>query len=461
MSSIAPPAAEVSASASAAPTRRGLLRVLGVTFGLAVTIGNTIGAGILRTPGSVAEQLPSTGLFLAAWIAGGVYALLGAVSLAELGTMLPRSGGLYVFARHALGRYAGFFVGWNDWAATCGSAAAVAVLIGEYSGALVPALQGRTVPVAMAVVLAFTVLQWRGVRLAGTTQTVTSAAKGLVLLALVGACFLLPAVQPVAATAPAAVPGGAALLAAIVVALQGVIYTYDGWTGVIYFSGEVRDPARDIPRSMIGGVLSVTALYLLLNLAFLHVVPLAALAGEPLAAGAAARVVLGPAGDTAIRIVLIVALLSAVNALVLMSPRVLYAMSDDGLLPRAASAVNRGGTPTAALAASTAVSLAFIATGTFNAIIAVLAFFFVANYVLAFTAVFVLRRREPDAPRPYRAWGYPWTTSAALVGSLAFLAGAVAGDTRNSVYALGLLAASYPVYRLAARWMAPAPASRS
>ena len=132
-------------------------------------------------------------------------------------------------------------------------------------------------------------------------------------------------------------------------ALQGVIYTYDGWTGVIYFSGEVRDPARDIPRSMIGGVLAVTAIYLLLNLAFLYVVPLASLAGEPLAAAAAARAVLGPVGDTVIRIVLIVALLSAVNALLLMAPRVLYAMSDDGLVPRAASDVNRGGTPTGAL----------------------------------------------------------------------------------------------------------------
>jgi APA family basic amino acid/polyamine antiporter len=448
--------APVSAEAAAAPAvpRRRLLRVLGVTFGLAVTIGNTIGAGILRTPGSVAEQLPSTGLYLAVWIAGGLYAMLGAVSLAELGTMLPRSGGMYVFARHALGRYAGFLVGWNDWAATCGSVAAVAVLIGEYTGALVPALQGRTVPVAAAVTLAFAMLQWRGIRTAGFAQTLTSAAKALVLMGLIAACFLLPARAPAdAAAAAAAVPVGAALLAAVVVALQGVIYTYDGWTGVIYFSGEVKDPARDIPRSMIGGVLAVTAIYLLLNLAFLYVVPLGALAGEPLAAGAAARTVLGPAGDTVIRVVLIVALLSSVNALLLMAPRVLYAMSDDGLFPRAGATVNRGGTPTGALVASTLVSLAFIATGTFNAIIAVLAFFFVANYVLAFASVFVLRRREPQAPRPYRAWGYPWTTGAALLGSLAFLAGAVAGDTRSSGYALGLLAASVPAYLLAARWI--------
>jgi basic amino acid/polyamine antiporter, APA family len=256
--STAAPAAGPDAAATPAP-RRGLLRVLGVTFGLAVIIGNTIGAGILRTPGQVAEQLPSPGLYLAVWIAGGVYAMLGAVSLAELGAMVPRSGGLYVFSRRALGPYAGFLVGWNDWAATCGSAAAVAMVLGEYTGALIPALEGRAVPVAMAVTIGFAALQWRGIRTAGTAQTVTSAAKAVVLLALVAVCLLLPRVSPPSQAVAAAVPQGAALLAAVIVALQGVIYTYDGWTGVIYFSGEVRDPGRDIPRAMLGGVLAVTA----------------------------------------------------------------------------------------------------------------------------------------------------------------------------------------------------------
>jgi APA family basic amino acid/polyamine antiporter len=335
----------------------------------------------------------------------------------------------------------------------------VAVVLGEYVGALVPALAGKTVPVAMAVTLGFAALQWRGVRVAGAAQTLTSAAKALVLLALVAACFLLPASSPAAAASAAAVPTGGALLAAVIIALQGVIYTYDGWTGVIYFSGELQDPGRDVPRSMIGGVLAVAAIYLLLNLAFIHVVPVAALAGEPLAAAAAARTVLGPSADTVIRIILVVGLLSAVNALVLMGSRVAYAMSADGLFPRAGAHVNAGGTPTVALAASVGVALAFMATGTIDAIIAVLAFFFVANYILAFAAVFVLRRRQPETPRPYRAWGYPWTTALAIAGSVAFLAGAVASDTKNSVYALAVLAASYPAYRIASRWIDRNPTS--
>ena len=136
-----------------------LLRVLGVGFGLAVTIGNTMGAGIFRAPGEVARHLPDTWLLLAAWTAGGLYALLGAMQIAELGAMIPRSGGQYVFARHALGDYAGFVVGWSDWISTCGTTAAVSIVVGEFSGALVPALRGRAPAVAVVVASAFAVVQ--------------------------------------------------------------------------------------------------------------------------------------------------------------------------------------------------------------------------------------------------------------------------------------------------------------
>lgn len=170
---------------------RRLLRVLGVSFGLAVTIGNTIGAGILRTPGEVAAQLPSVWLFTAVWIAGGLYALLGAMSMAELGTMIPRSGGQYVFARRALGPYAGFVVGWSDWLSTCGTTAAVSIVIGEYTGVLFPALAGQTIVVASIVAIFFAILQWRGIAWGSRVQNLTSLLKALAFLALVAACFLL------------------------------------------------------------------------------------------------------------------------------------------------------------------------------------------------------------------------------------------------------------------------------
>ncbi|HEY9514359.1 MAG TPA: APC family permease [Gemmatimonadaceae bacterium] len=430
-----------------------LLQALGVVFGLAVIVGNTIGMGILRTPGEIAARLPTTPLFLGAWIVGGLYALLGALALAELGTMIPKSGGQYVFVRRALGEYPGFVVGWSDWLSTCASTSAVAIVIGEYAPALFPALAGRASLTACAVVVAFSILQWQGVNWGDRTQQITSLLKALALVALTVACFAIPAPAQPSAEAVTASAGSAGLgfLAGVVVALQGVIYTYDGWNGVIYFSEEVRDPGRDIPRSMFGGVLLVTVIYLALNVAFLHVLPLSAMAGDKFVAGTAAAAIFGARGDTVIRSLMVLALLSSVNALQLMASRVPFAMSRDRLLPARVMRVNGGGTPTTALVLVTAVALAFILTGTFGQVLALTAFFFVLNYLLSFTSLFVLRHREPDTARPYRAWGYPWTTGIALVGSLAFLVGALFGDRVNSMRSLALLALSYPIYLMMKR----------
>ena len=424
-----------------------LLRVLGVGFGLAVIVGNTIGAGIFRAPGAIAEQLPHPALFLLVWLAGGLYALLGAISIAELGTMIPRSGGQYVFSRYALGEYAGFIVGWSDWISSCGSTAAVALLIGTFSGALFPALSGHAPAIAVAVAVLFALLQWRGIVWGSTIQNVTSLLKALAFLALIVAAFMLG--------------GGGSLttsrgdsftvvtIAAIVISLQSVIYTYDGWTGVIYFSEEVRKPETDIPRALFVGVLTITAIYLLVNVALLYVLPMDQIAGKEFAAGEAANVIFGAYGDPVFRWLTIVSMLSGVNALHLIATRVLFAMSRDGLFTTKAATVNEGGTPNVALFLSALVAVLFIIFGqTFERVITVLAFFFVANYILSFVSLFVLRWREPEKPRPYRAWGYPVTPALALLSSLLFLAGAIYADQRNSVYALLLLAVSYPVFRL-------------
>src|SRR5215212_2456835 len=273
-----------------------LLRVLGVVFGLAVTVGITVGMGILRTPGEVAAQLPNRWLFLGAWLLGGVYALFGAVSVAELGTMIPRSGGFYVFARRALGEYPGFVVGWSDWLSTCGTVAVVALVLGEYAGRLFPALAGREAAVACTVTLAFAVLQWRGVRWGSRSQELTSLLKTVAFVALIVACFALGGggeTQNAAASPRMASAQNVSFMTALVLALQGIIYTYDGWYSTVYFGEEVRDTARSIPRAMVGSVLLVIAIYLLFNLALVYVLPFGRLAGEPLAAGAAAEAVFG------------------------------------------------------------------------------------------------------------------------------------------------------------------------
>jgi len=416
-----------------------------VTFGLAVTVGNMIGAGILRTPGEIAGLLPTFGPFIAVWIVGGLYALLGANALAELGTLVPQSGGQYVFVRRALGDYAGLVVGWSDWISTCGTTAAVSIVVGEYSLVLFPQFRGIE-PVALAVIAVLTVIQWFGVRWSGWTQDATSLLKALAFLFLIAACFYLGVRHPTAAAIDAEREGS--IVIAFILALQAVIYTYDGWTAVIYFSEEVKDSGRNIPRAMFGGVLAVMAIYLLVNVAFLRVVPLGNIAGSKMAAGVVAQHLFGAYGDPILRVIMIVSLISAVNSNVLMAPRVLFAMSRDGLFWRGAAAVNKGGTPDVALLISSFLAALFVVSGKFEQIIAILAFFFVAMYTLSFTSLFAMRRNAPDAPRPFRAIGHPFTTGLALLASVAFLIGAVISDTRNSLYALGVLVLTIPLYLL-------------
>jgi APA family basic amino acid/polyamine antiporter len=438
-----------------------LLRVLGVGFGLAVTVGGTIGMGILRTPGDVAAQLPTPTLFIGVWILGGVYALLGALSVAELGAMIPRSGGWYVFVHRALGNYPGFVVGWSDWLSTCGTLAVISLVVGEYTAVLIPRLAGRDKLIAMSVVLLFAALQWRGIRWGSFTQNLTSLLKTLVFAIIAIAAFTFGGNSNIGT--PLTTPHGFALFGALIIALQGVLYTYDGWYGVIYFGEEVRNPKRDVVRSMFGGVLMVIAIYLIVNLAYVFVLPMSKLAGENFAAGAVANVIFGSYGDKTIRVLAILSLLSTVNAYTLTSPRILYAMSCDRLFHHRATRVNPGGTPTVTLLISTVIAVLFIMFKSFAQVLAALAFFFVANYTMAYVSMIVLRCREPDLPRPYRAWGYPWTTILVLLGSVVFLAGAVISDVANhshdSLFALVILAISLPIY-LVVKILAPGPASQ-
>src|SRR6266852_5321851 len=238
-------------------------------------------------------------------------------------------------------------------------------------------LAGRSTAIALAIVVLFGIIQWRGIRWGSGVQNVTSLLKALAFAALVIACFVLGGNATVSGSPPAQVPHGLKLFVAVILALQGVIYTYDGWTGVIYFSEEVRNPKRDIPRAMLGGVLSVIAIYLLTNLAILYVLPISEVAGSDLALGKAAQAIFGPSGDRIFRTLVILSMLSAVNACQLMATRVLFAMSRDGLFSTKGARANEGGTPTVALFFSTLVAVLFIATGTVDQVLAVVAFFFV------------------------------------------------------------------------------------
>jgi basic amino acid/polyamine antiporter, APA family len=464
--------AESSTSINAAgdPQSRGsgkLLQVLGVWFGIAVAVGNAIAAGIVRTPGDIAKLLPNAWLFIGVWIVGGLYALFGASSLAELGASIPRSGGQYNFSRRAIGEYAGFIVGWSDWLSTCGTAAAVSIVIAEYSRDLFPVLAGHESLIAVGIICGFFLLQWRGIRWGSGTQLLTSALKTAAFIVLVAACFALGshargASSTSASTLPA-MPGGWPFVIAVILSLQAVVYTIDGWDGVVYVGGEVRNPGRDVPRAIFGSVFSVMGIYLLLNLAVLYVLPMNEIAGSDFALGAAAARIFGKYGDPVIRSIMIVSMLSSMNANQIFCTRTLHAMSCDGLFFSRAARVNKGGTPVLALLLSTIAGVLFLLTGTFERVIDMLAFFFVANYTLSYASLFVLRKREPEMARPYRAWGYPWTTGIALVASVVFLVASIVTDLQGSlasgkfwppspaVLALAVLVLSYPVFR-ALKW---------
>src|SRR3984957_17968574 len=403
-----------------------LITTLGVGFGIAVAIGNTIGAGIVRAPGVIGNLLPSTWLYFAAWAVGGIYMSLGALQFAELGALLPQSGGQYNFSRAALGDYAGFIVGWSDWISTAGSFAAVSIVFAEYAGDLMPFAHGHVRPIAAGVILLFALLQWKSMKVGSGVQNFTTILKAVLFLAVVVVCFFHQATPVTAVASQAALPAGWPLFVAFILALQAVIYTYDGWYGVVYFSGEVHNPGREVPRAIFGTVVSVLAIYFLVNAAIIHLVPVREFSGSDFAMGIAARRVLGLAGDNFIRVVVVVGLLSSVNAMEMATSRALYAMSRGALFFRFFARVNAGGIPAPSLWLSTAVGLCF-AMFSFERVAAILASFFVADYALSFVSLFVLRRRIPDSQRPYRAWGYPWTTTIALAASVVFLIGALAG----------------------------------
>jgi APA family basic amino acid/polyamine antiporter len=422
-------------SGQAGPSR-GLQRILGLGFGLAVIIGSTIGIGILRTPGLVAGQLGTPSAILAAWIAGGLYTLIGAVCLTELGTMLPAAGGYYVYARRAFGETVGFAVGWTDWLTYTAVLGYISIGLGEFAAVLAPGLAPMVTPIAMAALAAFVALQWTGVRVSGRFQEVATAIKFAAFLALVIGCLALAG-----GSARAATPGAPPTFAGLIVALQSVVITFGGWQSALYFTEEDRDPRRNLPRAMIGGVAAVIVVYLLVNIALLAVLPVPDLARSTLPAADAAQIVLGGRGRQFITILSIVSLAPLLNAIMMIGTRILYAMARDGMLPAGAATVNAGGTPTVATLVTTAVAMVLIATGTFQRLVAVASFFLAVNYFVCCLALIVLRRREPDAIRPFRAWAYPWSAGIVAIGAGAFVAGALMADTPNALLALVLLVA--------------------
>ncbi len=437
-------------------TRHPLRRILGLVFGLALVFGTMMGVGILRLPGTVAAALGNPILIMSAWAVGGVFSLMGAVAVAELAAMIPQSGGFRVYARRAFGEGIGFVVGLVDWLGYVATLAYSSVAAVAFLGALWPPALAYSRAMAIFILAAFTGIHWMGLRIGSSVTTVVSAAIGLLLLVLVAGCFLTtPAAgwsMPPVATAPVSTSlMSAATLFALVTALRAILTAYDGWYAPIYMAEENTNAASTLPRAIIGGTLLVVAFYLVINLAFLRVLPMPVLAASALPAADAARLVLPRGGAVFVTVLSLFTVLSLLNNTMLVAPRILFAIGRDGFLNDKTALVSAGGTPRFALAASTVTSLLVVLTGTFEQIIALFSVLFLLYYVSAFLAVFVLRRKEPGLPRPYKAFGYPFSTAVVLLGAVALLVAAISEDPRSGVIAAVFLACCAPAYLWLAR----------
>jgi len=428
-----------------------LLKLLGVGFGIAVTIGGTIGTGILRKPGPIAALVSEPWMILLLWLAVGIYALLGVLCAIELAVSLPMAGAWYVYAKRAFGNYFGFFTGITSWLGTVSALGFGAYTMSEYLALLMPALESYLLQLAVIILTILTGLHLMGTAVGGKSQEVLAFIKALGLLLFVVVCFIFgqtPATTQIHNTVQETAP--TLTFISVIGALQAIFYTYDGWHTATYFSEENTDPAKTLPKSMISGVLLIILIYLLVNGAILYVLPMENLANSKLAASDTISFIFGSGYSKTITLFLMISILGIVNAQIMFAPRVIYSMGRDSLFFKSAMHVNSKGTPSAAMIMTAGLSVLLMVSGkeTCGKLSDIATFFFVMSYAAGFAALIRLRSSEPDLPRPFKAPFFPVLPAMLIFLSLLFLAGAVYTDIHSSKYALGFMLISYPLFTL-------------
>lgn len=430
-------------------TNNQLLKLLGVTFGIAVTIGGTIGTGILRKPGPIAAQIGDPWLIMGLWVAVSIYAILGVLCAIELGVSMPQAGAWYVYARRAYGNYVGFVTGITSWLGTVAALGFGAYTMSEYIALLVPAANNYLQLIAICLLIALLGFHLLGTKSGGRSQEIVSFLKAIGLFLFVIICFIYgsdvstPSLQTTVEHTQRP-----ALILGIITALQAIFYTFDGWHTAAYFAEENTDPAKNLPKSMLGGVLLIVFKYLLVNAAILYILPMEQLAQSKLAAADAIQLIFGEKSAKVVTFFLMLSIFGIVNAQVMFAPRVVFSMSRDGLFLKKLQKVNKGGTPSLAMMLTVLGSISLIISGKDTCAILsdIATFFFVMTYAAGFASVVRLRKTEPDLPRPYKVWGFPYLPIVLLIISVLFLIGAVVNDLNSSKYALIFLIISYPLY---------------
>lgn len=429
-------------------TRSELPRTLGVWSTAAVLVGSTIGSGIFRVPSVAAAEAGTVGLVAVLWITGAVLTLFGALTVAELASVFPRPGGIYVYIKEAFGPAPAFVFGWTRLLviqpALLGG---IALIFASYAETFLPLSELGIRAVAAGAILVIGAANYRSMAWGAGIQNLSTAAKVLALVGLAVAIFALgdPARGSFSGTGIRSETPGE--LAGLGVALISVLWAYDGWADATYVAGEVRDPGRSIPKALLGGFLVVVAVYLALNAAYLFVLTLPDMAGSEMVAADAARQVLGEAGGAAVAALVLLSTFGALNGTMMSGPRVFFAMARDDLFFRRVGAVHpRGQTPHVAIALASCLGIAFVSVRTFEQLAEAFILGLWPFFMLAVLAVFKLRATRPDLNRPYRTWGYPLVPLAFLLVSGAMLLNALWAQPLSSLYSFGVILTGVPVY---------------
>jgi len=418
-----------------------LKKSLRLVDGLAMVVGITVGSGIFRTPGLVAARLGRPGPTFVAWILGAGLALLGALCFAELTTRLPRAGGKYVYIREAFGRRGAFVVGVMESLAINGAAiAAIGVAAGEFLIRLAGWSPGLAQAVGAGFVALFTAINLLGVQSGRWVQNVVTAAKVLAL----GGVVVIAFARGTGAGwhgALAEAPHGWAVWGALAAASPAVIWTYYGYPDLAKIAEEVVDPGRTLPRLFLGGLAIVATLYLLLNAAFLQVLPIQQIAASKLVAADVATAILGASGGAVVAALALLVVLASLNGNVFVTPRVLFGLARDRLAPARLAEVNAGGTPWVAMLLVGAVAIALATTGTFEWLIGLAIVWILVIDGWAVLALFRLRRRDP--PAPFNVPLYPWVPLALFAVYGALFVGTAVAQPMLIVQALAVLVGVY------------------
>lgn len=427
------------------PKTHQLRKVLGVAFGLAVVIGSTIGVGILRTPGSIAALLPDAKIIMACWVLIGLYIILAASSYAELTTMFPKAGGAYNYIKRAFGNYLGFLNGWFDFLTNAIAPAYFCIVLSEYSILMFPQLADFKTMVAVSFLTIFTAINMPGIKSGSFVQQLTSVAKVILFLVLIVGCFTFTPENRIPAET-AVVKGG--LLLGLFKSLQLIMGTYDGWMSVSFFAEEDHDPSKNIPRSYLLGASAIAVLYVLINAAILYVIPVETIAGKPLAASDAAAAAFGSWSGTLMTAVAIFSVVGILNAYMLIPSRILFGLGRDGFFVGQSTIVNKGGTPYYSLLICYAFALVLTIYSSFEQLFGLATLMMTAVTGFAFASLIQLRNSEPDFPRPYKAFAYPFSTGLALIVTIALFIGFALSDALSFWLMVGITVVSYPCYRI-------------